>query len=203
MTPPSTSPYNPGVLTATTAALVAGSSITNDLDGLLLSTTAQTVQYDFYAAPLPKLTTCPGAPFSAPFPIEQVINYALASGGVLSLASGDHEVEFNYGPTMTGVAGTASFTVAGVTYTSTGGVLPTGNFNDFLFSSTGKLLGSLGQDQQDNPTLTAGVPAGWIMTSGGGGTVSAPEIDSSTAIAALTLLAGGILVIGGRRRSER
>jgi len=139
-----------------------------------------------------------------------VIVYNLAAGGALGLAAGDIEVEFNYNtfsnPSLATTAGAASFTTGGITYASTGGLLPTGTLNDFLFSSSGKYLGALGTDPEGNPLLipssaTSLAPGGW--SSGGGGAVSAPELDAASAISALTLAVGGLMVVCGRRRSRK
>jgi hypothetical protein len=201
------SPFNPGAPTANAATLVAGSNevMNNNQDGLAF--TAAT-QYVWYTNPIPNAATNCGSNQTAPDPIEQVINYTLASGsnGGLTLAAGDHEVLFNYNtlenPTLATTAGVASFTMGGVTYTSTGSLLPTSTDNDFLFDSTGKLLGALTLDN-GNAVLTANaIPTGWTASSGGG-TVSAPEIDSTLAISGFTVLAGFLAVMRGGRRTVK
>jgi hypothetical protein len=198
-------PYNPGVVTPFSATLVAGSTVTSD-DNTLAITAA--TQYDYYSSAIPAASDCAADPFTLNpnGPLEQVIVYKLAAGGALGLAAGDTEVEFNYNtfsdPSLATTAGTASFTMGGITYASTGGLLPTGTLNDFLFSSSGKYLGALGTDSAGNPLLTPSsatslAPGGW--TSGGGGTVSAPELDAASAISALTLAMGGLMVVRGGR----
>jgi len=42
-------------------------------------------------------------------------------------------------------------------------------------------------------------PAGGVTVTAGGGSTAAPEIDASTALSALTLLLGGLVVLQGRR----
>lgn len=197
ITPTPPSPFNPGAPTANYAALVAGSNITTDSgQGGGLDIIGAT-QYDWYANPLPAVSTCSDPNAIIAGPIEQVIDYKLTAGGSLNLASGDTEVQFNYDPSVDSTKGVASFTMDGVTFTSTGPLLPTGTDNTFLFSASGALLGALTLDPNSGDTiLTAGVPSGWTES---GGTVSAPEIDPSTAIAALSLLAGGLAILRGRR----
>jgi hypothetical protein len=131
------------------------------------------------------------------------MTYTMANNGLVTQAN-DIEVEFNYdtvfNPALATTVGTASFTMGGVTYMSTGGLLPTGTDNDFLFSSTGVLKGELVTDNTGTATLVAGVPQGWAIKSGGG-TVTAPEIDPASAIAGITLFAGLLTVLRGGRRT--
>jgi len=120
--------------------------------------------------------------------------------------AGDVEVEFNYNtffdPTLATTAGTASFTLGGVTYMSKGTLLPTTTDNDFLFNSAGVLIGEIVTASNGTASVVAGVPEGWtIKSSGGGGTVTAPEIDPASSIAGMTLLAGLLAVSRGRRRT--
>jgi hypothetical protein len=214
-TSPSSLNPNPGLLVgnsttpiAASVFLAAGPNLPSDTDdnGLALASTG-TGQFDWYVNPIPAASNCSDPSFNGgDMPVEQVIQFSLASGnyslggggGNLAVAAGDTEVEFNYASTLSGTAGVASFTMGGVTYTSIGASLPTGTANDFLFDQSGKLLGSLGQDSADNPTFAAALPDGWT-SSAGGGTISAPEIDSASAVAALTLLMGGLAVLRGRR----
>jgi hypothetical protein len=199
-------PYDPGKVTPFSATLVGGSTITSEPDQSGLAITAAT-QYDYYSSAIPAASGCVGeAAFTlnSNGPLEQVIVYKLAAGGALGLAAGDTEVEFNYNtfsnPSLATTAGTASFTMGGVTYTSTGGLLPTGTDNDFVFSSTGKYLGELTGPDGGPPVLTANlVPSGWAT----GGTVSAPELDATSAASALTLAMGGLMVALGSRRSRK
>jgi hypothetical protein len=193
------SPYSPGysplAVTNNTATLTGNTQVINQ-DGLSFNSA---VQYDTYAAPIPAASNCSTTGFSAPEPIEQVMVYNLASNtvGTTTLASGDTEVVFNYDSSLAGKAGTASFTMGGFTYTSTG-TLPTTTDNDFVFNSSGQLVGAL--DNSNGLAVDSGVPTGWKQS----GTVApAPEIDSSLAISAFTLLAGFLAVARGGRRAVR
>jgi hypothetical protein len=193
------SPYNPGLNTGNFASLTGTSSVINQ-DGLSFTSA---VQYDNYAAPIPAASNCSSSTFSAPNPIEQVLVYTLASGnnGNFSYAANDEEVLFNYDGSLAGKTGTASFTLGGVTYTSTGGDLPTTTDNDFLFSSSGQLIGALDTDAEGNVTLDSGaVPTGWTAS---GTVAAAPEMDFSLAISAFTLLAGCLAVARDGRRALR
>jgi hypothetical protein len=42
----------------------------------------------------------------------------------------------------------------------------------------------------------------WSGSGGGGGQIAAPEIDPSSAVSALTLLLGGLVVLRGRFRKQ-
>lgn len=201
-------PYNPGLVTPFSATLAAGSNITTDDDSLAIT---GATQYDYYSSAIPAASACTANPFTVNpnGPLEQVIVYKLAAGGALGLAAGDTEVEFNYNtistPSLATTAGTASFTMGGIKYSSTGGLLPTGTLNDFLFDSSGKYLGALGTDAAGNPLLTPSsptslAPGGWTT---GGGTASAPELDAASAVSALTLAIGGLMVLRGSRRSRK
>jgi hypothetical protein len=187
------------LVTPFSATLVAGSNITADDD--MLAITAAT-QYDYYSS-APDKSICATNPFGASGPLEQVIVYKLAGGNTLGLAGGDIEVEFNYNTaSLPTTAGTASFTMGGVTYKSTGGLLPTGTDNDFVFTSTGKYVGELSNSNGDPAALTANLaPQGWTASSGGGG-MAAPELDATSAVSALTLVMGCLMVARGGRRSR-
>jgi hypothetical protein len=200
------SPFNPGLVTPNTATLVAGSTINTDQVELAITSA---VQYVYYSSPIPAASACepPGDPFTlnSNGPLEQVLTYTMAANASVSQA-GDIEVEFNYNTfsdaALASTLGNASFTMGGVTYMSSGTVLPTSTDNDFLFSSTGVLKGEIVTDTSGTASLTAGVPQGWtIKSSGGGGTVSAPEIDPASAVAGLTLLAGMLAVLRSGRRT--
>lgn len=199
------SPFNPGLVTPNTATLVAGSTINTDQVELAITSA---VQYVYYSSPIPAASACepPGDPFTlnSNGPLEQVISYTMAANASISQA-GDIEVEFNYNTfsdaALASTLGNASFTLGGVTYMSTGTVLPTSTDNDFLFSSTGALKGEIVTDSSGNASLVAGVPQGWTIKSGGGGTVSAPEIDPASAVAGITLLAGMLAVLRSGRRT--
>jgi hypothetical protein len=210
------SPYNAGLAGTTPVTLQGSIAGINNQDELGL-VIVSAVQYDSYAAPpTPPPGGCTETTTSTG-PLAQVLDYGLNSassfaplevwngtvdtGTTLSLAAGDRELEFNYDSSRVSLSttGTASFTLGGVTYTSSGSFVPSGTDNDFLFDSTGKLLGGLGTDQFGSTVVFTGVPTGWTASSGG--TISAPEIDPSSAIAGLTLLAGGLVVLRGGRRS--
>jgi hypothetical protein len=194
---------------------VGGSNITSEPEESGLAITAAT-QYDYYSSAIPAASDCTTNPFGTNpnGPLEQVIVYKLAAGdtaglaggGTVALAGGDIEVELNYNtadnPALATTAGTASFTMGGVKYSSTGGLLPTGTDNDFVFSSTGKYVGELTGPDGGPAVLTANrAPQGWTTGSGGGGTV-APELDATSAVSALTLVMGCLMVARGGRRSR-
>jgi hypothetical protein len=208
------SPYNAGLAGTTPVTLLGNVAGINNQDELGL-TIVSAVQYDSYAAPpTPPVGGCTSTT-NSPGPLAQVLDYGLDpsnfalevmtgtvdTGTTLNLAAGDREVEFNYDQFNLSASktGTASFTLGGVTYTSNGTLIPFASDNDFLFDSTGKLLGGLGTNQFGSTVVFTGVPTGWTASSGG--TISAPEIDPSSAIAGLTLLAGGLVVLRGGRRS--
>jgi hypothetical protein len=201
-----TSPYNPGLVTPNTATLVAGSTALGNGDQNQLAVTSA-IQYVYYSSPIPDSSNCSGDPFTVNpnGPLEQVLSYTMGDTAVSQ--AGDIEVEFNYNalgvPSLATTAGTASFTVGGVTYTSTGTLLPTSTDNDFLFSSTGALIGEIVTATNGSASVVAGVPQGWSIKSGGGGTISAPEIDPRSWFAGVTLLAGLLAVMSGRRRTLR
>jgi len=192
--------YRPTGVTNNTATLMGTSQVINQ-DGLSFNSA---VQYDTYAASIPPASDCAALSNNAPNPIEQILVYNLASGsnGNFSYAANDSEVVFGYDGSLASQTGNASFTMGGVTYTSTGPLLPTTTDNDFLFNSSGQLIGALVTDSGGDVTLntTNPVPTGWTAS----GTVSpAPEIDSSLAISAFTLLAGCLAVARGGRRAMR
>lgn len=199
------SPYNPGLVTANTATLVGGSEIDQDQSSLAV---VSAIQYVYYSNPIPPASDCPGNEFTLNpnGPLEQVMSYTMADNTGVSQA-GDIEVEFNYNtffnPSLATTLGNASFIMDGITYMSTGTVLPTTTDNDFLFSSSGALKGEIVTDTTGTATLVAGVPQGWTIksSSGGGGGMTAPEIDPSSAAAGLTLLAGLLAVSRSGRRT--
>jgi hypothetical protein len=200
-----TSPFNPGLVTPNTATLVAGSTALENGDQNQLAITSA-IQYVYYSSPIPDSSNCSADPFSVnpDGPLEQVLSYIMGDSTVAQ--AGDIEVEFNYNtgvdPSLATTAGTASFTMGGVTYTSSGGLLPTSTDNDFLFTSTGALIGEIQTATNGSAVLVSGVPQGWtIKTSGGGGTMTAPEIDPASSFAGITLLAGLLAVMRGGRRT--
>jgi hypothetical protein len=83
------------------------------------------------------------------------------------------EIEFNY----TNPSAPASLEFGGNIYTASAATLSSSNLNEFVYY---------------NGNLYA--PTGWASP-----TVSAPEIDSTSAIAGLTLLVGCLAVLRGRR----
>jgi hypothetical protein len=201
------SPFNPGLVTPNTATLVAGSTITQDQASLAI---ISAIQYVYYSSPIPPASACPGNEFTLNpnGPLEQVMTYTMDNNASVSQA-GDVEVEFNYNtffnPALATTAGTASFTMDGVTYTSSGTLLPTSTDNDFLFSSTGALKGEIVTDSSGTASVVAGLPQGWTIKSGGGGGGggggTVPEIDPASAVAGFTLLAGVLAVLRGGRRT--
>jgi hypothetical protein len=105
-----------------------------------------------------------------------------------TLANSDTEIEMNdWCPG--GAAG--SFNWGGATYTGGCNNAPT----DFLFNSAKGFIGFV-DDTTDTVKLQTALPTGW---STGGSVTSAPEINPSSAAAALILLAGGLAVLRGRR----
>lgn len=165
-------------------------SISFDDAGLNVTSASQ---YNTYAA-VPDPSACTGSNPIAPEPLAQVMNYTLGAGNAFG-AAGDIEVEFNYNVGVT--SGLASFTLAGVTFTANG-LSRFSAGTDLLFSSTGAFKGAI---SDDGGSLSSALPATWKASSGGGGTVSAPELDASTGAAALALLFAGIAVLRGRRRA--
>jgi hypothetical protein len=156
-------------------------------------------EYNWYTS-TPSLTNLQGPPN----PVEQILVYNLAGNPVSSnnsvnVASGDIEVEFNYdgsqSPTNTSMA---KFTIGGYTYSAAVGSIYSGE-NDFLFSASGAFLGSLTTttDSSGNTLISSSSSKdGWTQTPSG--TLTAPEIDSSSATTALTLLIGLLAVMQGR-----
>jgi hypothetical protein len=198
-------PFNPGLVTPNAATLASGSGITQDQASLAI---VSAVQYVYYSSPIPPASACSPDPFTVNpnGPLEQVMTWTMDNNASVSQA-GDVEVEFNYNtffdPALATTAGTASFTMGGVTYTSSGTFLPTSTDNDFLFSSTGALKGEIVTDVTGTASLKAGVPDGWTIKSGGGGGGTVPEIDPASAVAGFTLLAGVLAVLRSGRRTPR
>lgn len=124
----------------------------------------------------------PGAP--SPTPSAQIVAWTLTNS--------DTEVEMN-GWCPGGASG--SFTWGANTYK--GGC--SGAATDFLFNSAKGFIGFV-NDSTNTVDLVSRVPTGWTST--GSGSVSAPEIDSSSAMASLTLLAGGLAVLRSRRQPK-
>jgi hypothetical protein len=125
---------------------------------------------------------------------SQVVIWNLGANNILG-GTGDVEIELNswcIGDTSAAAAGV--FMWGGNTYK--GGCGSTSP-NDFLFSSSGKLLGYINDGTDGSLTRSGTVPSGWTVTSG---STSAPEIDPTSAVAAFTLLVGGLVVLRGGRR---
>lgn len=116
-------------------------------------------------------------------PTAQVVEWTLANS--------DTEIEMN--GWCTGGA-TGSLTFGGTTYSGGCGA---GQATDFLFSASKGFIGYV-NDSTNTVDLTSAIPTGW--TTNGSGTVTAPEIDPASAFAALTLLAGTLVVLSDRRR---
>ena len=200
---PSSSPFNPGAPTANFAELEGGATNgTDDLGNLGGSATALDVtsgtMYNWYSAPIPAASLCSSNQINgnfAPIPVEQVMEYTLASGdqlGDTTLPANLTEIEFNYASSESGVSGTASFQMGGITYTSEGGSLPALTGNDFLFNPNGSLYGAISEDGTFLEPDT--LPEGWKSS-----VTAAPELDPGTLGAALTLLGGSLLVLRGRK----
>jgi hypothetical protein len=227
LTPPASTGL-PTTFAPVSVTLVSGSEILMDQANVDVLA-SNSVQYDAYAAAIPTATYDPGNPQNAPGPVTQILYYTVAGADVLTndidntmaldssvlAAAGGTEIEFNYDSAQINAAnlGPASFTFGGTKYTSASG----GNgllfgADNFVFDSAGKFLGSFVADPISGTTsLVAGVNgaiAGWTSgsstgtgTGTGTGTMGAPEIDPSSAIAALTLLAGGLVVLSSKSRA--
>jgi hypothetical protein len=133
--------------------------------------------------------------------ISQVGVYQLTGlqsgyGGNLTSVSGDYEVQFNYdnygGSPCPASHASLSWGGGKWTFTGAGGVglCDFNSTNDFLFSSSGSLLGYV----NTAGSLMSGLPPGWVA----GSPVSTPEPD--------TLALGGaaaLLMLLARNRSRR
>ena len=189
--------------------LASGSNIQYDQDGLPVLP-YYSLQNAYYAAAVPTAADTDGS-LTAPTPLAQVLYYALdSSSGLLpaGVSGGSIEIQFNYDspPFLNvGSVGQASLTFGGATYTSNGS--PQTFENNFVFSSTGAYLGSFVEDMTTNIVTLSGsnsagnAPAGWTSSATSTPPTSAPEIDPSSATAALTLLAGGLAMLFSGRRS--
>ena len=125
-------------------------------------------------------------------PDAQVVIWNLTTGALGSTT----EIELNgWCPGGSG----ASFKFDGNTYAGGCSGTPT----DLLFNASGVLVGFVSDSTTGGPSTieAAANLTGWTENGGaiGGGSVSAPEVDPASAIAALTLLAGGLAVARGRR----
>lgn len=122
-------------------------------------------------------------------PDAQVALWNLTTG---PLGAQETEIELNgWCPGGSG----ASFKFGGATFTGGCG----GSSTDLLFSQAGSLVGYVTDASDGTATIHSGTSVpGW--TESGGVTTSAPEIDSSAAIAYFALLLGGLAVLRGGRR---
>jgi hypothetical protein len=122
-------------------------------------------------------------------PDAQVVVWNLTTG---PFGTQESEIELNgWCPGGSG----SSFKFGGVTYT--GGC--SGVSTDLIFSQAGSLVGYVTDASDGTATIHSGTTVpGWTES---GGSVSAPEIDSSTAITGLALLVGGLAVLRGSRRT--
>jgi hypothetical protein len=130
-------------------------------------------------------------------PDAQVALWNLSAG-----PSGVAQTEIELNGWCPGGSG-ASFKFDGNSYAGGCGSSPT----DLLFNtSTGALLGYVSDSTTGGASTigTVSTLSGWTENGGalggGGSTVAAPEIDASSAVVAVTLLAGGLAVLRGRRR---
>lgn len=122
-------------------------------------------------------------------PDAQVVLWNLAAGPF-----GAQETEMELNGWCPGGSG-ASLKFGGVSLTGGCGGVST----DLLFSQAGSLLGYVTDASDGTGTIHSGTSVpGWTAS---GGPVSAPEVDPSVAIAGFTLLAGGLVVLRGGRRT--
>jgi hypothetical protein len=122
-------------------------------------------------------------------PDAQVVIWNLTTG---PFGTKESEIELNgWCPGGSG----SSFKFGGITYT--GGC--SGVSTDLIFSQAGSLVGYVTDASDGTATIHSGASVpGWTES---GGSVSAPEIDSATAITGLALLLGGLAVLRGGRRT--
>jgi hypothetical protein len=119
----------------------------------------------------------------------------------LAKMNGDVEIELNNWCGQTGANGeTGSNAVGSFTWgknTFSGGCTGNTTTNDLLFNRAGKLIGWVNDSTStlSYSPLTKGLPAGWTEVA------TTPEIDPASAMAGLTLLAGCVAVLRGRRRT--
>jgi hypothetical protein len=205
------SPYslNPGVSTPFTVA-IGNDTASMLLDDVQLSG-ASAVEYNWYAS-----ATSFSQAEKQVTPLEQVVVYNLGGSKdlvhegsqVLNLA-GDTEIEFNYddgSPLLQSQINqnpnaSAQFTIGGITYSAdVANIYSPTSQNDFVFSKTGAFIGALitTVDASGDTSLSLSPSLGaWTKS---GGSVSAPEIDSSSVVTALTLLGGALVLVRGNTR---
>jgi hypothetical protein len=110
---------------------------------------------------------------------------------VFTLGTKNNTTEIELNGWCSGSSG-GSFTWGGSTYKGgCGGATTT----DFLFNSAKNLIGYVSDAGTGSIVSTTSVPLGWTAT-------SAPEIDPASALGAFTLLAGGLAVLRGGRRTQ-
>ena len=124
-----------------------------------------------------------------PQPDAQVVVWNLLTGPF-----GANETEIELNGWCPGGSG-ASFKFGGNTFSGGCG----GNPTDLLFSQSGSIVGYVNDASDGTTTIfrSTSVP-GWTES---GVVASAPELNPSSAIAALTLLLGSLAVLRGNRRT--
>jgi hypothetical protein len=200
---------NSGVTTQYIGTFSSG-PLQDDVLGLNSGLNASSaVEYNYYQSGLPSASQIQSLQ-----PEAQIIVYTLAGNTLADGLSspntnsdlpstlktaGDFEFEFNYSSTLTNTTGKAQFTFDNITYSAPVSALYAGDA-PLLFSPTQGFVGSLVADTNGLVSLSNSL-GDW--KAGSSGTSAAPEIDSSSTIPALTLLAGMLLVVKGRRNSAR
>jgi hypothetical protein len=138
--------------------------------------------------------------FAGPIVSAGVSSVPTAQVSIWTLANSDTEIEMNgWCPNGSG----ASFKFGGNTFA--GGCGATSP-DDLLFDKTGSVIGFVSYANGDANSPTTGSLAslvGWTENGKalGGTTISAPEVDPASAMAAITLLLGGLAVLRGGRRT--
>ena len=200
-------------LTAFTYVPPAGGG-TDEQDGSGLAISSPSVMYNWYTVPSTSSSFNPQSGV-----VGQIVAYTLSSNpGVSGVTSGDIEIQVNSCNAATiqcpsgATPANAAFTFDKVQYSSPSSPSAAGYAPDadFLFSSSGQLLGLINNVDSADPTISACSQAstclstiGWTSTGGTTTTTSAPEIDSTSAISALTLLAGVLAIVPGLRTGRR
>lgn len=197
--PFTSSPYsvNPGATTPFTAAIGNNSPTMLKDDALLAGTSA--VEYNWYASPTSFYQALHQAPALDQIVVFKLANDSLTEGSKTVNLNGDTEIEFNYATsslTPAQLSQKAQFTIGGVTYSATvADIVSQGN--DFVFSKSGAFVGSIDETTDSfGNVISANLSSsldGWTTS----GSVAAPEIDPSSTVTALTLLAGLLSIIRG------
>jgi hypothetical protein len=160
-------------------------------DAISTSIATNGTMYQYFADAITTPAT-PDTPATNNIPTAQV--------SVWTLANQDTEIEMNgWCPNGSG----ASFKFGGNTFA--GGCGDTSP-DDLLFDKTGSVIGFVSYTDGDPRSPTTGVVkdlVGWTENGKalGGSTIAAPEIDPTSAMAAITLLLGGLAVLRGSRRT--